>query len=419
MAVRSVLVAAAVLTLAPPAGATTTVTGYEHHFVYGPPGIHVAGDDAGQDVAIRTTTDGGLVVRERDGGPLEADGECERRSASEVTCPAQGGAPLTAISAYLGRGADRAVADLAPRHGFIELVGETGDDTLEVRGGEHWNPGLVGQDGDDHLTGGAGRDYLGGDAGDDVLRGRGGDDHLIGDGDRTVGHDLIDGGRGHDSAEWPDRNDRVAASVPRARGGARGEGDELHSIEDLRSGSGDDVLRGDMGPNTLQGASGADLLLGGAGDDRLDAGYNARGGTFTDAAVDRIGCGPGDDVVSHVLTHRKGNLDLLEQDCETLDYFGLRLAIPRLALGADSVSVEVSCPRTESLPVEVALISHGETLGRSDVVLRKQDCDRRAHITVPLDRPLEAGPPIRVVETRGEDGRAEYRLVRPDAGPSR
>lgn len=164
--------------------------------------------------------------------------------------------------------------------------------SIENLTGGRFNDRLSGDRFGNVLTGGAGHDYLEGRAGNDTLYGGAGIDRLYGgDGhdrlyggsgsDRLfggAGNDLLDGGEGQDWAIFlsgmPARID-LRNTRPQQTGEGR---DTLISIENLRTGAGNDHLTGDHNPNRLEGGAGNDTLLGMGGDDTL------------------IG-GPGDDVL--------------------------------------------------------------------------------------------------------------------------
>ena len=88
---------------------------------------------------------------------------------------------------------------------------------------------------------------------------------------------MLDGGAG--AADWADYIDKVA-SVSVALNGATNAivtvggvaEDTIRDIENLRGGSGNDVLYGDGLANELRGLGGDDILRGGGGKDVLDGG---------------------------------------------------------------------------------------------------------------------------------------------------
>ena len=86
-----------------------------------------------------------------------------------------------------------------------------------------------------------------GDAGDNVISGRNGADELRGNG----GNDTLNGGEGNDTLYGGTGNDRLVGWF------------------------GDDILRGEAGDDILLGGDGSDTLIGGAGSDKLTGGVGA------------------------------------------------------------------------------------------------------------------------------------------------
>jgi Ca2+-binding RTX toxin-like protein len=229
----------------------------------------------------------------------------------------------------------------------VEMVGNAGDDALEVDFSFPWPALLDGGAGVDRLSGGAGEDtLLGGDGNDGLFGRRGGDLILAGPGDDNVdgfsGDDTIDGGPGADHLHAGNENDTIDYSsrtnplrlVHREFAsdaeGEVGEGDQLFSFERVLGGAGDDFIAightihggggndtlvgstrddqlfGDGGNDDLNGGQGKDHLEGGAGDDTLrssdigvvDSLFGAAGNDrfFTDdSSRDIVHGGPGDD----------------------------------------------------------------------------------------------------------------------------
>ncbi len=151
------------------------------------------------------------------------------------------------------------------------VVGTAGDDAaLDGGSGKDWITAGLGDDeitggnDDDILAGNGGLDRIDGGQGDDVLYGGDGDDVLIG----GQGADILVGGAGSDWASYEDSSADIEVSlgkVTAATGAAAG--DSFSSIENLKGGSGNDVLGGDAGENILDGGTGDDELAGGLGDD--------------------------------------------------------------------------------------------------------------------------------------------------------
>jgi Ca2+-binding RTX toxin-like protein len=159
------------------------------------------------------------------------------------------------------------------------------------------------------VAAGTGSDHIATGGGDDVVDpGAGGDAVSTGDGsDLVLATSAPDGADFYDlgSEAYPPvryRADRVDYSARSSsvgwnerEAGAPGEGDELHGVEAVFGGSGDDFLEGNEDEN---------FIVGGPGDDRIAGGSNWNelyGGPGDDTLIgasepDRLIGGPGDDV---------------------------------------------------------------------------------------------------------------------------
>jgi len=125
---------------------------------------------------------------------------------------------------------------------------------------------FIGNAGDDTLVGGDANDTLNGGAGNDTLRGGNGNDTMV-------------GGAGIDLADYSDHTTALVVSMIYASGsmqnGKVGEVDVFNNattgpdIENLRGGSGADVLTGNALSNIIWGGAGADTIKGGNGNDTL------------------------------------------------------------------------------------------------------------------------------------------------------
>ncbi|MFD2058809.1 calcium-binding protein [Mesorhizobium calcicola] len=173
--------------------------------------------------------------------------------------------------------------------------GTDADDVATFAGGTVWKLGgkgddmftdfshVLGEQGDDTLTGSTGDDVMSGGLGNDTIFGSSGEDRLFGD----AGGDYIDGGDGTDLIFGGDG------------------GDEIHGrsgFNQIHGGSGSDQIVGDIdaeslwgddGDDYLNGFDGADTILGGTGNDTLDGGTGAdtlQGGIGSDTYyVDNAG----------------------------------------------------------------------------------------------------------------------------------
>jgi Ca2+-binding RTX toxin-like protein len=130
------------------------------------------------------------------------------------------------------------------------------------------NPGpIIGDDGNNTLTGTSIANEIRGLGGNDTLAGLAGEDLLDG-GD---GNDTLDGGTGVDTATYALAGSGVTVSL--ATTGAQNTGgagtDTLVSIENLTGSAFDDQLTGNAGANVLSGGAGNDRLNGAGGIDTL------------------------------------------------------------------------------------------------------------------------------------------------------
>lgn len=109
---------------------------------------------------------------------------------------------------------------------------------------------------------------------------------LLAAGDALAGVEL--GGGGDDTLRGSEQADRLAG---------------FNGADALYGDTGEDTLYAGAGKDEIYGGAGGDDVLAGAGDDFIEA---------KDGAVDRVGCGPGDDSAS---VDRK---DLVSPDCEAV-----------------------------------------------------------------------------------------------------
>ena len=157
-----------------------------------------------------------------------------------------------------------------------------GDDIIDGGIGED---SLFGKIGNDTINGGNDDDALFGASGNDTLRGGAGNDRLSG----RDGNDLLDGGSGTDKAVFGSNGADITVDL--ALSGAQNTGhgvDTLIDIEDIQTGSGDDVVSGDGGANNIQTRDGDDVIDGRGGNDMLFAGDG----------TDTIDGGTGDDRIA-------------------------------------------------------------------------------------------------------------------------
>ncbi|MBC7674668.1 MAG: endo alpha-1,4 polygalactosaminidase, partial [Rhodoferax sp.] len=154
------------------------------------------------------------------------------------------------------------VGPVIPPSGIHVIMGTANADV--IRGGTGSDQ-IQGGAGNDRLSGFKGNDMLQGDAGNDTLLGGYGNDTLTG----GTGNDSLNGGKGDDTAVFSGST-KVVVDLNLTTAQNTGHGrDTLISVENVRSGSGNDILTGNGRANLLDGAVGNDKLVGGAGNDTL------------------------------------------------------------------------------------------------------------------------------------------------------
>ncbi|MEM1256482.1 MAG: lectin-like protein [Cyanobacteria bacterium P01_H01_bin.21] len=160
-------------------------------------------------------------------------------------------------------------AGLQTFHNVERIVAGTGNDTL------------TGDDKANSLNGGSGNDLIYGREGDDTLIPGSGNDTVYGEaGNDTIivynfdGNDILDGGEGIDNLVLDPTDDRdldVSLERGEVEDGQAGS-QVLISIENVSTGRGNDVIRGDGADNHLSGDAGNDTVIGAKRDDSVIGG---------------------------------------------------------------------------------------------------------------------------------------------------
>ena len=131
---------------------------------------------------------------------------------------------------------------------------------------------LYGGKGHDELFGGKGSDELDGGEDNDTLLGRSGNDILKG----GLGNDVLNGGGGIDTIVFGDLNSHIRLG-PSFHKQFQDTGHGLDTIytkniENVITGSGNDIVKGQSLNNVIDTGSGNDFIKGGGGDDIIKAG---------------------------------------------------------------------------------------------------------------------------------------------------
>ena len=168
---------------------------------------------------------------------------------------------------------------------------------------------LVGGHGDDELHGTTyGNVISGGPAGNDKVYGEGGDDRLdegYDPADPAADSDELFGGGGNDVADYSKRTASLTITQDdAANDGVRiddvtvVENDNVHiDVENVRTGSGQDIIHGNDGVNRLESGSGGDRIEARGGDDELIGGSEVDR-LFGEAGKDKLTGGQGNNVLS-------------------------------------------------------------------------------------------------------------------------
>lgn len=197
------------------------------------------------------------------------------------------------------------------------IFGQDGNDIIvsNYTGASIFGGSIFGQDGDDSLSvnnfgaiqitlsGGEGNDILSGSAGVERYFGGNGNDKING----SEGNDRIDGGAGTDELLYLSFSDDITVDLLSNTATSLLSSDFVFNIEDVATGSGNDMIIGDHNANMIHGQAGNDVLIGndgndslqaGSGDDNLDGGNGSdtlRGGT----GMDTITTGAGNDILQY------------------------------------------------------------------------------------------------------------------------
>jgi Ca2+-binding RTX toxin-like protein len=274
------------------------------------------------------------------------DGSTTLASATHsVTFYSVGGMPVVGSGGDEGTGGVEPPVVRAPaivgRHLADTLAGTDGADTIRGLGGHDvisagagndrvFGGGgidtLFGDTGADRILGGARSDIVNGGGGNDVLVGGAGNDTILGrSGNDTIvaqagdGNDRVRGGTGSDTLDMSAITSDITADLGNGRGGrgsvssASSGSDTIWSVENIVTGSGDDVITASNVANVMDGGAGNDtfrsLSAAGANGDTI-AGFQP-GDKIDLSAIDANGRAGGNQsfvLVSDAFTGARGEL---------------------------------------------------------------------------------------------------------------
>jgi Ca2+-binding RTX toxin-like protein len=128
---------------------------------------------------------------------------------------------------------------------------------------------VFGDSGNDRIFGDGGDDFLNGGGGNDMVVGGAGNDHFVaeaGDGNDTYYGDDVDGGTGNDTLDMSAITANISADLGNGymeRGGVYSSEtghDTLWNIENIVTGSGDDIITASNSVNVIDGGDGNDIF---------------------------------------------------------------------------------------------------------------------------------------------------------------
>ncbi|SHF58961.1 Ca2+-binding protein, RTX toxin-related [Loktanella atrilutea] len=235
--------------------------------------IHINGSDAHDTVDISGLTSAHRIVFDTQGGDDTVMGDV--RPQDQVIRPQDATPPGTEPGGPQDNGP--AHDNAAPQD--MVLTGTDGAETLQTGGGRDV---VFGGDGADNILTGAGADMIFGDAGSDRIFGGDGADHITGntgndlvfagDGDDTIvatkgdGGDIYHGDGGSDTLDMAAIGVAVTVDLG-TDGNVRGSvtsawtgNDLIYHIENVVTGSGDDVITASYAVNVIDGGAGMDIF---------------------------------------------------------------------------------------------------------------------------------------------------------------
>jgi Ca2+-binding RTX toxin-like protein len=255
--------------------ANTISAGSEDDAVDGGSGNDILGGGGGIDTILGGSGDDTVSG---DGGADIMDGGANVDTLSYASCGA--------VKVKLSEGAVTQIMSAATKvtvNGVmdIELGGNDaeGDSVKNFENliGSAFDDVLVGNNGANRIEGGIGKDNIDGGKGNDTIFGGTGEDKIFGgDGNDVIeggaGGDALDGGLGINTLSYAGDTAGVNVFLGAMPSGGDATGDTYVNFQNIRGGSGIDILKGDAGVNILEGGGSNDNLIGLGGKDTLDGG---------------------------------------------------------------------------------------------------------------------------------------------------
>lgn len=247
---------------------------------------------------------------------LALAGDCSSPVGNTVACTVSE-APDSLVLAGLG-GNDTLWVTGFPTTTSVVLLGNEGNDNLS---GDLTEDALVDGPGNDVVRAWAGDDAVPNNEGTDQLEAGVGEDLFISD--AVCNGDVLDGGDGRDNANWAQFGTAVTIDMAAGAAGLVGPQGQaqcpsaalltrLVGLEDIEGTSLADVMLGDGGPNQLLGRLGADTYFAAGGDDTI----LANSGTPIPDPDPTIDCGDGWDTAQ--IDFPQNGPDAVPANCESV-----------------------------------------------------------------------------------------------------
>jgi Ca2+-binding RTX toxin-like protein len=179
--------------------------------------------------------------------------------------------------------------------------------SIEHLAGSVYGDDLEGTTGDDVIDGNDGGDKITPKFGDDTVYGGPGPDNIDGgpgmpsncgnSGCTKFDTDTVWGGSGSDTIDYSSRDENLTIAIDGSRkSGGYMENDDLHQMENVNGGSGNDTIYGNDASNSLTGGPGGDGIVGYKGNDYL-AGHTGNDFLEGDAGNDYVVGGENNDLL--------------------------------------------------------------------------------------------------------------------------
>jgi len=329
----------------------------------------------GADDNVTVSVVGGLLVHGQTTGGLASGSDWDSDQDGDQTVPADG---TFGVVVNGGAGNDAlTVLAKSTEIGGVKVIGDGGDDVLT---GADSNDSLAGGDGDDRVVGAKGDDTMSGGAGNDTLVWNQGDGSDINEGDAgndgsevngapTLGDVLtLDANAGRVKLQRTNLGPfTIDAATERFEVNGLGGNDSVTAnagvgaltLLSVDGGAGADTVNGSDGADLILGGEANDVLSGGAGDDRI----------VGDRGADTMNGGAGDDTL---VWNNGDNTDVANGDAgrDDVEVNGAPAAGDIFAVQANGARIKFDRPNLVPFSIDIGTSEtmHANGLGGNDAI---------------------------------------------------